>query len=228
MDSKIRMACHLFNAALLILLVSPPLFASSEQQETALVQAIRDGKMAEIEKSVSDGVDINNSGALRVAIQTGRPDIVSYLIAHGADPNGGYVMGGSIQTAIMEGTPEILNCLIDNGADVNQEFPNDTSTISTPLLFSVYNGRLEAARVLLERGADVNQVSRSGNTALRQAVRFTQGDQVLGFVKLLLQHGADPDFKNEDHRSARDAVNTLIYENISTLMEKAKPVKGRY
>jgi ankyrin repeat protein len=118
--------------------------------------------------------------AIQAAAQTGRVEIVNYLLEHGAEYD--------ICTAAMLGSMDCLN-------DFLLEDPNLVNARGAhgiPLLyFPIIHARMEVAEYLLSQGADPNAASPGGITPLHGAVMFNQPEMALW----LLKHGVNPNPK---------------------------------
>lgn len=120
---------------------------------------------------------------LMTAARTGNAEIVTMLLARGANANARESSLG--ETALMwaaaENHPEAVRALIEHGADPNARsdklvYPKDrfglegVTTILphgswTALMYAGRQGALEAARTLAEMGADLNLADPDGTTA---------------------------------------------------------------
>jgi ankyrin repeat protein len=150
---------------------------------------------------------------LDVAINAGQTEVVSLLLARGADPNAdtrGF--GGSLSPLAFAATYnhlEILRLLLDHGARINSESlwqalhynqPKVASLLldrgadpnlsddrgGIPLLYVAESGSLDLARLLLDHRADVNASDGWGWAALHYAT--ASGHQEM--TSLLLARGA--------------------------------------
>ena len=70
--------------------------------------------------------------------------------------------------------------------------------LSTPLMWSAFNGHVNCVRGFLSAGADVNITNDSGSTALHHAAAFGHEE----CVDLLIQAGADVNMKNQEGLAA--------------------------
>ena len=123
---------------------------------------------------------------------------VSFLLDHGADPDGSQAPPFRDKTPLMEsiaaGRTDIFRRLLARGADVNA---HGAEGGPSPLGIAAQNDRLEMAKILLAHGADPNYSRgdyEEDAPALVSAAR--RGDAKL--VGLLLAHGAEP-----NHRDGR-------------------------
>ena len=195
----------------------------------------RDPRLATEEKPQHDaGV---RATALHYAVSACRFDIVTTLLARGADPRP--YSGWLIRFAIWRDRADILGALIEAGADpTRSEMPRSgvSAEIAAvlaargvrvsvdhaeggwpPLVFQARGdrgGNVDRVRDLLDRGADVNVRNHKGQTALHCAARA-------GFVEivdLLLDRGADVSATDDDGRTPLAAAMR------STVRDKARIV----
>ncbi len=169
------------------------LFPQEEPGEpagTALHQAVRRGDVAEVERLLAQGADVNAKGEygstpLHVAAEKGDVKIAEMLLAKGAtlDDRVDYA-GTPLRIAAVYGNVEVMRLLIAKGADVEAREPLGGST---PLHDAALQGQLEAATLLVETGADPNAKDSLGDTPLCFAALKGYGD----VVALLLDKGAD-------------------------------------
>ena len=110
---------------------------------------------------------INSIGysPLMVAAYNGKKEIVSLLIAYGADVNFDTDNGDALMAAVFKGHSEIVEILLTNGAD-----PNEVDVHGkTALLLSTINGNAEITELLMKFGADQNQKDEHGKSSLDYA-----------------------------------------------------------
>src|SRR5690606_1285666 len=107
--------------------------------------------------------------ALMLAARNGRPDAVRLLIERGADVNA--VEPFRNQTALMwaagEGNAEAIHLLVDHGAELEARSAGGF----TALLFAVRDAQLDAVDALIERGANDDAVAPDGASALNNGIR---------------------------------------------------------
>ncbi|MBA4417418.1 MAG: hypothetical protein C0392_05870 [Syntrophus sp. (in: bacteria)] len=211
-----------------------------------LLEAVKKGNIEEVKSIlgargtkpplISSNDEIKRRGMsgdtpLSLAAKYGNLEIVTMLVEHGAEIDGGRENTG--RTPLMEasgqGHVEVVKYLISKGADVNAG-----NSGVTPLLEACRNvlipygpqgDKKKTIDVLLEKGAEVNVQDESwmktGRTPLMYAV--LQGDAVL--VQTLLSKGARLDLKNKDGDTALSLAKKEGLEYIAQLLEKAG--KGR-
>ena len=137
---------------------------------------------------------------LMIHAEEGSKDIVSYLIAHGADVGRKDPAG---KTALhITGHLTIFEILIDGGANINLQ--DDKGC--TPLMIHAGNGNKDIVSYLIGHGADIHRKDSRGQTALHYVCPRGQlwGDYTLSYVpknsfdlsycmivKLLVDHGSN-------------------------------------
>jgi ankyrin repeat protein len=150
-------------------------------------------------------------------------DVVTLLLAHGANPNavlktpllmrqhnGGDASLGEGATPLMRAakvsSTTFLSLLLDNGADPNRRLRNQTTAL---MIAAARAGRnagpeqntIDAARLLLAKGADINAANDNGETALHIAVG--RGDAL---VRFLAENGARLDARDKSERTPLDVA----------------------
>lgn len=144
--------------------------------------------------------------AVEAASQTGRVDIVEYLLAAGAPMD--------ICTAVMLGDLSAVKRML--AAD--PRLISVKGAHGLPLLyFAAIRGHEEIASFLFERGAKVNAGS-GGNTALHGAVIFGQA----GIVTWLLANGADPAALDYNGKTPLQLAEENKLVEISALIRHAR------
>ena len=195
--------------------ISSEVWASLQDQ---LLHAVYGGDIAEVQRVLSKGADVNKTveipgnppttgPLLAVAIQYGRPAIAELLLQHGADVDARREDGHTpLQIAAGSGSITAVELLLQHGADVNAR----TESGRTPLYIALRYGRPAIVELLLQYGADVHAGAESSGTPLHAAA--VHGS--LAVVELLLQDGADvyADSWSLLYAAAIDANNRTIVE----------------
>jgi len=162
------------------------------------------------------------------ASESGRLNVVQYLVEHGANINARTKFENTaLMGASLFGHLDIVKYLIKHGANVNNQNAGgetalmraagqkhldivkylilyganiDTSNRfgDTALMKGAYHGYLNIVKYLTKHGADVNARDISGNTVLMQAVLEGQ----LNIVKYLIQNGAKINDQNKYEETA--------------------------
>jgi len=211
---------YMVRVFLCLAFASSSCMARDIELDNRLANVAESGNIAEMEKLIARGADINQSSSLVRATIARKISAVKYLLDHGANPNISFL---PVYWAAKNRDREMLRLLLDRGAKIDVQTPGDSSILNTPLITAVYHGEIETAQFLLEFGADGNLVTQRGNTALHQAIRFTNGD-AQQFIRLLMQHGADPDIKDSSGLTARQsAYASHRGAQLSELIDQLKP-----
>ncbi len=112
-----------------------------------------------------DKPDAAGQTALMYAAQTGRIEVIEYLLSKGADINaqsGVFGLGTPLIYAASGNRLEAIELLIDRGADIDAT----TSRKSTALMIAAAQGHVEAVKLLLEKGANPNLKNKEDQTVL--------------------------------------------------------------
>ncbi len=109
---------------------------------TPLIEAVQRAKLADVEKALQDGADVEFKGGVN--------ESTALIIASGK-----------------YSSAKIIALLLENGADVNA-----TNRYGyTPLIVAARDGRADIINQLLEAGAEIEAQGQGGHTALSEAVR---------------------------------------------------------
>ena len=137
-----------------------------------LVQAVRDGKLTQVEDLLEEGVDPNSRDseardartALYHAAVFGRTDIAKKLLAKGAKVDLGApdTRQTPLLVAAFNDNRDMVVTLLNAGAQVNVQDPAG----DTPLTQAARKGNAEIITLLINAGADVNVRTGEGLTAL--------------------------------------------------------------
>ncbi|MEZ5942411.1 MAG: ankyrin repeat domain-containing protein [Planctomycetaceae bacterium] len=132
-----------------------------------LHQAAADDDVAEIDRLVAQGVDIDEiprgfSGtALSMAASRGSLNAIQSLVEHWASLQKSGKEGGSpMHMAVSSGEMEAVRLLAKLGASVNEEIPQ----VGSLLHFTILMGSAQMLKVLLEAGADTAVTNAAGLT----------------------------------------------------------------
>lgn len=110
---------------------------------------------------LEQGADPNGDygGALAAAIRSGDDGLITFFLAHGADPNVAPPYGAPVYFAAVE-QPQILRLLLDRGAKVDAV--DDVG--NSALMIALRSEQWAAAEVLLAHGADPHHRRRDGES----------------------------------------------------------------
>ena len=174
-----------------------------------LVAASHQGDLGRVRELVEAGTDVNSVDEHGMGpLLTFHPEVIAYLLAHGADPNRQTNESG---VAVLAGLAfmnqiECVRLLLEAGVDPNA---GDSRTGETPLhatMTKAHEDRSEAVRLLLDAGADPNRatipglpthgfwrdVRTRGETPLHRAAAFGSPET----IELLLAAGADKSLRD--------------------------------
>jgi ankyrin repeat protein len=204
--------------------------------QTVLMTAARSGSAAAVKTLLDHGASIDaqeellGENALMWAASEDHADVVTLLIARGADPNArsksltfpkdGFGLEGvmtflpkgswtPLMYAARDGGADAARALIDGGADVNAVDPEGT----TALVRAIANSHYDTATVLIDHGADPNIADITGMAALYAAVDMNSLPEVYG----------RPPRKVSDTHTALDVMAMLLEHgaNANTQLKKS-------
>lgn len=171
-------------ALILLLLLSA--CGEPDRPSLALYPAIERGDIAQIERHIKWGTDLNQtnpdgSTPLHVAAKAGRWVVVKLLLKHGADIDILDREGHTpLHNAVMAGRTQVAEMLIKRGAKLD----------SNQLLQEAVSNQIvdrDIFRFLIQQGADINLITEEEETLLHIAVK--KGYRVVS--KILIRNGAD-------------------------------------
>lgn len=185
---------------------------------TSLDDAAKSGDLAEIERLLDEGADVNAAGpfgtALHWASLNGHVEAVELLAERGADLDAlSNSLGTPLHAATRRDHADVARALIAAGAKIDGRNPADDFT---PLHLAALEGYVATALILIEGGADVNAVS-----DLDGSTRWGTGEAAV--LHLAIRHG-HPDIV--DALQDAGAMPAKI-TSIAVRLPDADPVNGR-
>jgi uncharacterized protein len=224
----------------LLLLFAAALFANDPDGTTPLHYAVRNQKVAEVRKLLSEKspVDAQNRYGvtpLVLAVEQGNLEIVDALIAAGANVNHALPEGETVlMTAARTGNVPVLQALLKKDARVETR---DGFYGETALIWATDSDHSAAVNALLDAGADINARSASASFARRNAgltrlslgewtpLMYAARDGALNAGRTLLDRGADVNAVDPDGATALVlAIINYHYDFASMLLDyKADP-----
>ena len=206
----------------------------AEMLRGELAWAITHGMTERVRLLVSHGVDVTSpfdadATATSMAATTGHPDLIDYLVAHGAPPLGLDPAEEFVAAALAPETGS-ARASIDR---LLREHPGlaDQVRATRPALitWAAACGRPEAVEILAGLGFDVNAMGRTDvpsdqpwQTALHKAAE----DGNLELARTLLRLGADPDIR--DHRFDSTPLGWARYFGRQPLIDLLEPLTTRH
>jgi ankyrin repeat protein len=185
-----------------------PLVLAARANEVSTVRALLSAHPApDINQRTADG-----TSALHWAVYHGDSDLVTRLLAAGADANARNDYGSTpMSEAAVRGDLQLLRALLAAGADV--ESPNADG--QTALMTVARTSNVEAGELLLAHGANPNAHEQwRDQTALMWAAAQKQP----AMVRLLLNHGASVE--------ARSLINDFTRQVTAEPRMQARPAGG--
>jgi hypothetical protein len=184
-----------------------------DPQVIQLCQAIEANDVAEVDRLIADGADVNAKGKgnmtpLLWAFPGNKPELFKRLLEEGADPN---VIVESdfntkqvainpgdavIQMAAKSNFQDHFRYVMEHGGDPDFTNPHTKCTLLKTILMEGGQFTRERVELLIEKRADLNKTGGSGAPPVIDAVSyFGQFDIAL----LLLKAGADPNVYIDGH-----------------------------
>jgi cytohesin len=185
---------------------------------------LRTQDVQQVDAILKQGFDINSPigcgtfAPLDGAVETGNVEMLKFLLAHGAKPQ-----GRELANAAFAPTPQqaidMMKVLLKAGVD-----PNSSNTYSPALVEATARENLDAVTLLLAQpGIKPDAAGPDGETALMCAARNGYSD----IVNLLLRAGADPTLHDLNGETAASIAQGEIQNRqsiISRLNATSKPL----
>ena len=194
----------------------------SDPKSVALAKAIGRGDLAEIDRLVADGADVNSVGKeyaspLAWAIARQQKEAYKRLLAHGADPSVRYREHPSIVHLVAgaDKDSDWLRLVLEHGGDPNSPgFPvppggdhlDAIMKEKTPIFDAIESRRKESLDLLIKAGADIDHADATGETPLIYAASLNWFDSVY----YLLEAGAD--YRKKQY--GRDVTYEIIHTSV--------------
>ena len=180
----------------------------------ALHAAVRAANLSEVKRLVLAGADVNardamGSTPLLEASWSGDPNIVAFLLAHGAGVNIRHAQAGStpLQYAVLTGRPAIVKLLLSSGANVDLLYRNG----QTALHVAASRGNTEIVELLVRARASLSALDSNGNTPLEDAVLNGRATAVAALIRA----GADISPRHSDGRGPLQEACIKGYPDIA-------------
>ncbi len=206
----------------------------TDPQVIALCHAIEAKDVAEIERLVKVGADVNAQGKdkmtpLMWAFPDNQLPRFKWLLEHGANPNvvvesdfntGHRTFPGDSVTHMACATPfpGYFDAVFDHGGDPNLRRTGATGRDATPLFTVIFAGgrnRVDKVKRLIAAGADMNALSGGSTPPMKAAGWFNQNDLVL----IMLEAGAD--FRKYDRKDRDRLIHRVVSQELGTVGLKA-------
>lgn len=200
---------------------------------TPLMRAALFGTLAELQKLLRDGADVNATAtplgmtALMCAVHD--PAKAALLVSAGANVNAATTTGHTalLLAANYDGAAETVKLLLERGADVHAR-PARPQRMNMALHRAALRGDQQVIALLLKAGATLNDLPK-GSNALIAAIHH--GDAAT--VSFLLDRGADIETRSPDSRDAHAdstplmwAVNSGFPDLVKLLLKRGAAVNA--
>ena len=204
-------------------IVSLLLSKGAEHNRDTLRAAIASNSIPVFQSLLDAGWDpsfgLGHSGtALTRAIIEDKPELVTFLLKHGADPYDTSRSLSALAQAAAHSSTNVAGILLDHGVQLNQSGALETAA---------YHGQLDTLGFFLDRGADINEITdndwtgpseREAGLGTALHVAATRGQKEA--VTLLLERGADPSLKDTKGKTVLQKAGESGHEEIVELLRK--------
>ena len=206
----------------------------TDSRMIALCHAIEAKDLAEMERLVKAGADVNALGKgkmtpLMWAFPDNQLPRFKWLLEHGANPNvvvesdfntGHRTFPGDSVTHMACATPfpGYFDAVFDHGGDPNLRRTGERGRDATPLFTVIFAGgrnRAEKVKRLIAAGADMNTLSDGVTPPMQAASWFKQNDLVL----IMLEAGAN--FRAYDRHECQRLIHMVVRQEFGTVGLKA-------
>ena len=195
----------------------------TDRKVIALCRAIEANDLAEMERVVKAGADVNAQGKDKMtpllwAFPDNHLPRFKWLLEHGANPN--VVVEGDFNTrqtisrgdsvthmACKTSLPGYFEAVFDHGGDPNIRHTGPLGFSQTPLFAVITRGGGDKAaklRRLIDLGADMNALSNGGTPVMQAVSWFGQYDIAL----IMLEAGAD--FRKYDESEIQRLIHIVV------------------
>ena len=211
----------LLSASLSLAALSSPLFAAGDTMNLPLHKAAAVDDADAIRTLLSDGAEIDASGATALLVATHRNKVVAAraLIEAGADVNAkDNIEDSPYLYAGARGHLEILKLTLTHGADLQ----STNRYGGTALIPASERGHVETVDTLIKAGVAVDHVNRLGWTALLEAIILSDGGpRHVRIVDALIAAGADVNLADKEGVTPLRHARDRGYGEIVALLEKS-------
>ena len=197
----------------------------TDPQVIALCKAIEANDLAEMERLVKAGADINAQGKDKMtpllwAFPDNHLPRFKWLLEHGANPN--VIVEGEFNTrqnisrgdsvtimACKTSPPGYFEAVFDHGGDPNIRHTGPLGFSQTPLFAVITFGsgdRAAKIRRLIDLGADMNALSNGGTPVMQAVSWFGQHELAL----MMLEAGAD--FRKYGESEIHRLIHTVVHQ----------------
>lgn len=196
---------------------------TAQENEPPLSTAITKGDLAAVKAAIEAKPDILKKQSrgytpLMRAIQSGKTEIVAFLLEKGADPNQESYNNTPLAAAFNYGSQgvAIADLLLKKGAKIESL----DSEGYTPLLRAVYSGSKDRVEYLLGKGADIKATDRRGRGILD--IAFVNSNPEI--LKLLLEKADIKTRDGEGRTPLHSAVLRNLREPVAQLIAKGADI----
>lgn len=188
-----------------------------------LREAILRGSLSEVVRLVDDGASVEDAPGegkyrpLARAVNENETEILKFLLARGAEPNGDNSSVSSytaVTRALSHKNRDMARMLIEAHADIMRPDGDGKS----PVHYAAELGFGDILKLLAEKGADINARNSQGNTPLHIVAQAGHAN----IARLLIDRGADVTITNASMNTPAD-VAEKDYPRLADMIRGVPP-----
>ncbi|MGQ7869399.1 ankyrin repeat domain-containing protein [Sunxiuqinia sp. sy24] len=195
-----------------------------KQEQSALLEAVKQNKLHEVEKKLQAGADVNTRdenkrSLLLIATQALHFDMAQLLVAHGADVNQqDKQLASPFLHAGATGQTELLKLFLANGA----RFDVFNRYYGSALIPACERAHIETVRLLANtQDFPIDHINRLGWTALLEAIILGDGSaKYQEVVRILIAAGCDISLADGEGVSPLQHAKRANQTAIANLLEE--------
>lgn len=208
------------------------ILSANNIDKKTIIEAIKNNDTSILVSMFEQGIDVNmpfenGLSAIYYSIKYKKPNVCSYLLCQGADPNMVIKKRPLLYWAVKFGLKRITRFLIEYGADVNYIGKHSNSL----LIHSVKMNQPVICKILIESGADLFYEDKNGKKVYDYAVKINRFPNLISYLEIMEKHlrkniytesmrDGPYVFWENDHQAVLTYYERVKEKNITHLFEK--------